>query len=953
VTDHDRLSELFLAACNLPVEERAAFLGRVCGDDAVLRAELEAMLAQDAQVDATLVLEAPVVAATHTPSGSQIGPYRLLHKIGEGGMGEVWLAEQLEPVKRNVALKIIKAGMDTRQVVARFEAERQALAMMDHPAIAKVFDAGTTPEGRPYFVMEHIQGVPITEHCDANRSTTQERIEIFVQVCEGVQHAHQKAIIHRDLKPSNVLVTIHDGRPLPKIIDFGVAKATSQRLTEKTMFTEMGALIGTPEYMSPEQAQLTGEDIDTRTDIYALGVILYELLAGALPFDSRELRRAGFAEIVRRICEDEPQVPSARVSTLGEHMTQAAAHRRVDIRTLRSQLRGDLDWITMKALEKDRSRRYGSPAEMSADLVRHLHDEPVLAGAPSLGYRARKFARRHRIAVTFVAMIALALALGIIGTTLGLIRARRAETTARREAAISERVATFMSNALGGVDANRAGRMIVDDLKTRAAEQGMDRALDEALSKLSGTDTARRLLREEILGRAAKNVEAELPQDPLIAAGLEHTIALTFDRLGFADDAAPYELRAMATRDRLLGPTDKETLRSSEIMGKIRFDQGRFVEAESVHRRTLESRTRSLGPEHPETLRSMTYLAWVLRQMTRYDDAEKLYNDTLAIHRRVLGPEDPQTLTVMNDLGVLYQKQDRWEDAMRLHRANLETNTRVLGPEHPLTFASRYNLAFACASLEQWDEASVLFTRCLDVQRRALGRDHPETIWTTLKLAIVASGQGRFQEARKVSLEAIDAWPRVFGATHSQILYAQGHAAYADYMLGDLQEARRILEPGFAAHRRGESAGDDAARHAFRILVAIYRAGGWIEQARTLERDMLPVWRQIIENGGEDSQVAHLGIALALLDEGHGSRADAEQALREAERSAELMPKPHGRPSRQSSALAAQALAHHLLGHRSEAEQLQRKAIADLLPGEKALRVRFEADLARYVAATR
>ena len=343
----------------------------------------------------------------------RVGPYRILERLGEGGMGVVYLAEQTEPVRRKVALKIIKHGMDTKQVVARFEAERQALAMMDHPCVAKVFDAGSTEGGRPYFAMEYVQGVPITEHCDRQRLTTRERLVLFQQVCEGVQHAHQNAIIHRDLKPSNVLVSYRDGKATPKIIDFGVAKAIKHRLTEKTLYTEMGVLIGTPEYMSPEQAEMTGQNVDTRTDVYSLGVVLYELLVGALPFESKELRQAGFDEIRRKIREEEPSKPSARLSTLGgEHSTESAKRRRTDPSTLRRQLSGDLDWITMRALEKDRARRYGSPSELSDDIKRHLKHEPVLAGPPSTVYRIRKFVRRHRAGVAF-SSVAVVLLLGV------------------------------------------------------------------------------------------------------------------------------------------------------------------------------------------------------------------------------------------------------------------------------------------------------------------------------------------------------------------------------------------------------------------------------------------------------------------------------------------------------------------------------------------------------------
>jgi eukaryotic-like serine/threonine-protein kinase len=378
--------------------------------------------------------------ATREPDPSkqprrQIGAYRLLQRLGEGGMGDVWLAEQTTPVRRQVALKVIKAGMDTAQVVARFEAERQALALMDHPAIATVFDGGTTPEGRPYFVMEYVKGEPITTYCDRQRLTVAERLELFTRVCEGVQHAHQKGIIHRDLKPSNVLITIQDERPVPKIIDFGVAKATAQHLTERTLFTELGVMVGTPEYMSPEQAEMGGLNIDTRTDVYALGVMLYELLTGALPFDRDELRRAGFLEIQRTIREKEPPRPSTRVGPPGPASTEAAKNRHTEPKRLVSELRGDLDWITMKALEKDRTRRYASASDIAADIQRHLSDRPVLAGPPSLAYTAKKFVHRHRGPVVAALLLLISLVAGLVGTSLMYVTASREKVRAQQKEA--------------------------------------------------------------------------------------------------------------------------------------------------------------------------------------------------------------------------------------------------------------------------------------------------------------------------------------------------------------------------------------------------------------------------------------------------------------------------------------------------------------------------------------
>ena len=416
------IERLCYAALNEEKSARAAFLERACGGDEALRRAVELLLAQHEKDDDFLEVPAMEVAAKvlareqkddtsgldsipptadtaanlTSAEGISFGPYRLLQKLGEGGMGEVWLAEQTRPVRRLVALKLIKAGMDTREVVARFESERQALALMDHPAIAKVFDAGSTPEGRPYFVMEYVAGVPITAYCDKHRMTTRQRMELFIQVCEGVQHAHQKAIIHRDLKPSNILVSEVDGKPMPRIIDFGLAKATSQRLTDGSMYTRVGTLLGTLEYMSPEQADSEGKDIDTRTDVYSLGVVLYQLLVGALPLD---LKKLAYEEILRLLRDKDIPKPSSRILTQGGDSAITAKNRGTDAPSLTRQLRGDPDAVVLKALEKDRNRRYGSPSELAADLGRYLRNEPVSAHTPSAAYRTRKYIRRHRLGV--------------------------------------------------------------------------------------------------------------------------------------------------------------------------------------------------------------------------------------------------------------------------------------------------------------------------------------------------------------------------------------------------------------------------------------------------------------------------------------------------------------------------------------------------------------------------
>ena len=419
MSDASPLESLFFAALEKrPGADRCAFLDDACAVDEGLRRRVERMLA--AEADAGNFLQCPTPPPDATSEwplterpGSQIGPYKLLEQIGEGGFGVVFMAEQQRPVRRRVALKVIKPGMDTRQVIARFEAERQALALMDHPNIARVLDAGATESGRPYFVMELVRGIPLSEFCDQNRLTVGERLELFITVCHAVQHAHQKGIIHRDIKPNNVLVTLHDGTPVAKVIDFGVAKATGQQLTEKTLFTSFAQMIGTPLYMSPEQAEMSGLDVDTRSDIYSLGVVLYELLTGTTPFDQERMRTAGYDEVRRIIREEEPAKPSARISTLNRAATTVSANRKSDPSRLSQLFRGELDWIVMKALEKDRNRRYETAAAFAADVQRYLNDEAVEACPPSARYRFRKFARRNKAAFLTGSAVAVAMLVAV------------------------------------------------------------------------------------------------------------------------------------------------------------------------------------------------------------------------------------------------------------------------------------------------------------------------------------------------------------------------------------------------------------------------------------------------------------------------------------------------------------------------------------------------------------
>ena len=498
--DHERVEELLNQALECKPDQRAAFLAGACGGDLDLRQRVETLLSAADEADGFLPdTPTPRTTPLSEGPGTMIGRYKLLQNIGEGGMGVVYMAEQKEPVKRRVALKIIKLGMDTRQVVARFEAERQALAMMDHQNIARVLDAGATDTGRPYFVMELVHGVPITDYCDQNRLTTGERLGLFMAVCLAVQHAHQKGVIHRDIKPSNILVTLHDSVPVPKVIDFGIAKATQQELTEKTLFTQFRQMIGTPAYMSPEQAEVSGLDIDTRADIYSLGVLLYELLTSKTPLDEKELLSGGYDEIRRRIKEEEPLRPSTRARTLQDkERTTVAEHRKVDPSRFGSELKGDLDWIVMKALEKDRTRRYDTAKGFANDVRRYLSHQPVEAAAPSLWYRSRKFVVRHRAAVATVSLITLALTSGTVVSTWQAIRATRA----------SEREQAAHENALDALDA------------ARAAEDRANREAEAARRNLYASDMllAQQAVNASNLRRARELLERHRPENTDLGA---------------------------------------------------------------------------------------------------------------------------------------------------------------------------------------------------------------------------------------------------------------------------------------------------------------------------------------------------------------------------------------------------------------------------------------------------
>ncbi len=746
-----------------------------------------------------------------TVPGRIIDKYRMVRKLGEGGMGEVWEADQLEPVRRTVAFKVIKRGMDSEQVVVRFEAERQALAMMVHPCIARVYDAGTTPRGRPYFIMEHVPGAPLTEYCDSNGLDTQQRLELFIQVCEGVQHAHQKAIIHRDLKPTNVLIMEEDGKPVPKIIDFGIAKAMTERLTDKEMYTEAGQLIGTPEYMSPEQTDFSSEGIDTRSDVYSLGVMLYELLAGCLPFDSSELRSGGIEGLRKKIREVDPPKPSTRVTTMEGDATAFTAKHHTLPSAVTRELKGDLDWITMKALEKDRARRYATAMELAADIRRHLDFEPVLAGPPGTIYRSRKFIRRHRIGVASAATLLVLLVAFAITMTVQADRIAKERDRANNEAETSRQVSDFM---VGLFEVSDPGE------------------------SLGNTITAR-----EILDEGASRIRRELAEQPLVMGRMMNTMGKVYRSLGLYDQAEPLLEQALVTLRENLGDHDLQVASVLENLGTLRLRSGRLEEARPLFEETLEIREALLGTEHrevasvvnnlgnlsystgdypaamtqyqrarrifetvagpndPDVARSLNNLAIVYWRTGDDDQALVLYQQALEILDDAYGDNHPDVAGTLNSLATLYRVRGEHDAARLLYERCLRIRKKVFGPDHPRVAETLNNLGNLLLVTEDFNGALVLHQRALVIRRAALGPDHADVGQSLLNLGIVLKSRGDLAGARDYYEQALLVLEQALGHDHRRVAIGYYNLAGLAAMQGDRQEALELvhqaIERGF------------------------------------------------------------------------------------------------------------------------------------------------------------
>jgi len=828
---------------------QSAYLDQACAGDPALRQRVESLLNANDKAGDFLTKSPPELQALEAAAiipgekaGDRIGHYKLVQQIGEGGCGVVFLADQEQPLRRQVALKILKPGIDTKNVIARFEAERQALALMEHPNIAKVLDAGATETGRPYFVMELVRGIKITDYCAQHSLTMHKRLNLFSQVCRAVQHAHQKGIIHRDIKPTNILVTTDsEGKPLPVMIDFGIAKATAnQCLTDKTLFTSLEMFIGTPAYMSPEQAMLTNVDVDTRSDIYSLGILLYELLTGSTPFDTRKLLAAGFDEIRRVIREQDPLRPSLHLSKMSKADLTTIAHRqRSEPPLLLRAIRGDLDWIVIKALEKDRARRYDTANSLALDIERFLANEPVSARAPSTWYKFRKAGQRNKLLFISISVFVLLLVAAMTVVSILLVRERQAHLETQAEAVKSEQITQFLEDMLRGV-----GPSYAQGRDTAMLKEILDRTAQRVSAEMTNQPETEIEMRK-LIGRVYLEIgeygrAAEMQRDTLAidrklfgAESAESAAALNDLGLTYARDVRPapavaVDEEALAIRRRIFGNDNTNVAESLNNLGAMYTQEGRNEDGEKCIREALAIREKWFGTNSLETASSLRSLCIIQGDKGQWAESEKMAGEVLAIRRAKLGPEDPLVATSLGDLAWTEGGLGKQDVAESLELEALAMRRKLFGETHQDVAKSIYMVGDRLRQRGKYEDALSYLNEALAMQLKLHGLNHPNTLDTLHSLGLTFEAENKLPEAEKAYREAVDGW-RGFGETD----IPQAAAAFqsltgllvAQKKLDDAEAVlNQELTPGFV--KQPSSASLLAMR-----LVLLGREGRWQEAA--------------------------------------------------------------------------------------------------------------------------
>lgn len=798
--------------------------------------------------------------------GSMLGPYQILQVLGEGGMGVVYAAKQSEPVKRQVALKVLRPSDASRNILARFEQERHALAMMDHQGIARILDAGTTPAGLPYFVMELVKGIPINQYCDQENLSPQERLQLFIPVCAAVQHAHQKGIIHRDLKPSNILVGLYDGKPVPKVIDFGVAKAVGLQLSESTIYTEVGSIVGTLEYMSPEQAELNNLDIDTRADIYSLGVLLYELLTGSPPFSRQQLRSAAFNEMIRMIREVDPPKPSTKVSSI-EEIASIAAHRKLEPKQLARTLSGDLDWVVMKALAKERTQRYQTVNELSADIDRFLNVQPVSAGPPSFVYRAKRFLKRNKTLSLTTATTLLAIIGGGVAATLGYLESNRQFEIAQQAAAEQRAARTLAETRLkqveGGIDVlynifnqlnpavvsgnsgelreamvgqlKRASQQILhDDLGDSLTVARLQYKLAQALMKLGAPDAAIHALQP-----AEANFRAHLGDENRDLLNCLEVRAMCLRRLGKLKESLELTLTILPQKQKVLGPANLDTIATINNLALTYEDLGERQKAIEQYQKAVELLEKHVGVDAPFTLTAANNLALNRLKMGDIKNSLVALEKVLEKRKRVLGSSHPDTIKSMESVVLALRLDGKLKQALPIMEEALMLARTQFGADHPETMQAVSNLAMVLKDLGEDAKAVPFLEQVERFRRMRLGADHPATLSAIANLAVAYNESGRIDEALPLYVESLEKRQRILGVEHADTLTSMNNLGTMYLKLEKYEEALKLLEECLERRTKTLGKDDPAVGVSLLNLARVYQESGRLEDAVRLYRESL------------------------------------------------------------------------------------------------------------------